>query len=184
MFALDPLLSRRHAAVRGMVAAVLGVIALVWPGVTIGVAVAFFAVYCFADAIQRGSLLRYDQSSAQRTLTILVVLIDAVAGVLAIVYPGITAGVLVIVIGVWALIGGSTEIAAAWQLRSTGSGSGWLTFGGALTFILGVLLIAWPGIGAVSLAIVFGIYLLVRGATLITAAVATPTGGDIGDALA
>ena len=40
----------------------------------------------------------------------------------------------------------------------------------------GVTLVVWPGIGAVTLAIVFGIYLAVYGVLLLVAAAMTPRG--------
>jgi uncharacterized membrane protein HdeD (DUF308 family) len=154
----------------------------VLPGITIGVAVALFAIYCFADAItQVVRLFRADDTTAQRVVMVLLGLFDVVAGVVAIAYPGITAGALVIVIGIWAIIGGGTQLAAAWSIR--GSGSGWFTVGGALSIIAGFVLIAWPGIGAVSLAIVFGAYLVVYGITMLVSAAVAPSGSEV-DALA
>ena len=92
-------------------------------------------------------------------------LIDVAAGLVAVVYPGITAEVLAIVVGIWAIFGGSVELAGAWTGRS-----GWLAVGGLLTVAVGVVLIVWPSIGAVSLALVFGIYLLAYGVTLLVSA--------------
>jgi len=180
MFAFDTSLPRGHAAFRGVLAAALGAVCVVWPGVTIGVVVALFAIYCFADAImQVAHLFRSDDTGGQRVLMVVFALIDVAAGVVAVSYPGITAGVLVIVIGIWAIIGGVIEITAAWG----GAGSGWLAVGGVLSVLAGIVLIVWPGIGAFSLALVFGIYLLVYGITLLAAAVATPSGETV-DAVA
>jgi uncharacterized membrane protein HdeD (DUF308 family) len=94
------------------------------------------------------------------------------------VYPAITAGALVIVIGVWAILGGTVELAEAWNIR--GSGSGWLTVGGLLSIVAGVLLIALPGLGAVSLAIIFGVYLVVYGITWLFAAATTTRRRGVG----
>jgi uncharacterized membrane protein HdeD (DUF308 family) len=179
MFAFGAPTSRGHAALRGLVAAALGIACLVWPGITIGVAVALFAIYCFADAItQVVRLFRADDTAGQRVLMILLGLLDVAAGLVAIAYPGITAGALVIVIGIWAIVGGGAELAAAWSLR--GSGSGWFTVGGLLSIIAGVLLIVWPGIGAVSLAVVFGVYLVAYGITMLVSAAVAPSGSEVG----
>ena len=183
MFTFAQPLSRGHAALRGLLAVVLGILCLAWPGISIGVAVALFTIYCFADAItQLVNLFRADDGVGQRMLMILLALIDVAAGIVAIAYPGITAGALVIVIGVWAIVAGAMQLGGAWQTR--GAGSGWLTFNGILSVIAGVLLVVWPDIGAVTLALVFGIYLLIYGVTLLVSASVTPRGGDVVDAFA
>ena len=183
MFTFAQPLSRGRAALRGILATVLGVLCLAWPGISIGVAVALFAIYCFADAItQIGNLFRSRETVSHRMLAILLGLIDVAAGIVAIAYPGITAGALVIVIGAWAIVGGVTQLGTAWQAR--GAGSGWLTFNGVLSVIAGVLLIVWPDIGAVTLALVFGIYLMLYGVALLASASVTPRGGDVADAFA
>jgi hypothetical protein len=128
MLTFGPPISRTQAAFRGLLALALGIAALAWPGITIAVAVAvvLFAIYCFADAIaQLMRLFSAHDTVSQRAVMILLGAFDVAAGVVAIVYPGITAGALVIVIGVWAILAGTVELAAAWNVR--GPGSGWLT---------------------------------------------------------
>ena len=155
-----------HLAFLGLLAAAVGVAAIVWPGVTIGVVVALFAVYCFVHAIgQLGAMFTVERSVGRDLLRLLLAVIDVAAGVVAVVYPGITAEVLTIVVGFWALFGGSVELAGAFTARS-----GWLGVAGLLTVAAGVVLIAAPAIGAVSLALIFGIYLLSYGITLLVSA--------------
>jgi uncharacterized membrane protein HdeD (DUF308 family) len=96
-------------------------------------------------------------------------LLDIAAAAIAIIYPGPTAGALVLVIGIWAIIGGIAEISGAFTFSS-----GWLGVTGVLSVIAGVVLVAWPGIGAVSLAVVFGVYLAVYGVMLLTSGIAAP----------
>jgi uncharacterized membrane protein HdeD (DUF308 family) len=155
-----------HLAFLGLLATALGVAAIVWPGVTIGVAVALFAVYCFVNAIgQLVTMFTIERSVGRDILRLLLAVIDVAAGVVALVYPGMTAEVLTIVVGFWAIFGGSVELTGAFTGRS-----GWLGVAGLLTIVAGVVLIAAPGIGAVSLALIFGIYLLAYGITLLVSA--------------
>lgn len=178
MLTLGAPISRGHAAGRGLLAAALGIACLVWPNVTIGVAVALFAVYCFADAFtQMVRLFGAHDTASHRVLMVLLVLLDIAAGIVAITYPGMSAGVLVVVIGVWAIVVGAAELGAAWSIR--GSDTGWLTLSAVLSIILGVLLIIWPGIGAVTLAVVFGAYLVAYGIMMLIAAAATPHGREV-----
>jgi uncharacterized membrane protein HdeD (DUF308 family) len=185
MFGFGPPLSRRHAAIRGALAAVLGIVAIAWPGITIGVAVALFVIYCFVDAIvQLIATFGMGRSAGSRVVTVLVAIVDIGAAVVAIAYPGITAEVLVVVIGLWALVSGVLELAAAWRLRDADTAAGWLTLGGVLSVVAGVLLVAAPDIGAFTIALVFGFYLLAYGVSLLIAAAITPQNETVGDAVA
>jgi uncharacterized membrane protein HdeD (DUF308 family) len=155
-----------HLAFLGLLATALGVAAIVWPGVTIGVVVGLFAVYCFVNAIgQLVTMFTVERSVSRDILRLLLAVVDVAAGVVALVYPGMTAEVLTIVVGFWAIFGGSVELAGAFTGRS-----GWLGLAGLLTVVAGIVLIASPGIGAVSLALILGIYLLAYGITLLVSA--------------
>jgi uncharacterized membrane protein HdeD (DUF308 family) len=178
MLAFGSPISRGHAAFRGVLAVAIGIACFVWPGITIGVAVALFAVYCFVDAISLLVRLLSVDTASQRVVMILLGLLDVAAGIVAISYPGITAGGLVIVIGIWAIVSGGMELAAAWSLG--GGAAGWFVLGGVLSIIAGLLILVWPRIGALSLAIVFGAYLVAYGITMLAAAAVTPGGDEVG----
>jgi uncharacterized membrane protein HdeD (DUF308 family) len=185
MFGFGPPLSRRQAAIRGAIATVLGIVAVAWPGITIGTAVALFAIYCFSDAItQLSATFGAGRSAGGRVASVLVAIVDIGAAVVALAYPGISAEVLVVVIGLWALVSGALELAAAWRLRDAHMGAGWLTLGGVLSVVAGVLLVAAPDIGAFTIALVFGFYLLAYGVSLLVAAAITPRNETVGDAVA
>lgn len=150
----------------GLLATAVGVAAIAWPGITIGIAIALFAIYCFVNAIgQLFAMFAIEKSVGRDFLRLVLAVIDVAAGIVAVAYPGITAAVLTIIVGFWAIFGGSLELTGAWMGRS-----GWLGMTGLLTVGAGTLLIAWPGIGAVTLALIFGIYLLGYGITLLVSA--------------
>lgn len=168
-------LSRGQATVRGLIALIVGVVFVVWPGISVGTAVVLFAIYCVMDAgVQIGNLFAGGASAGTRVLRLLLGLLDIVAAAVAVIYPGPTAGVLVIVIGFWAIFGGVAEIWSGFALSS-----GWLGVSGLLSVIAGVLLVAWPDIGAVSLAIVVGAYLAAYGIVLLAGAITAPKGSDV-----
>jgi uncharacterized membrane protein HdeD (DUF308 family) len=170
--------SRGQAKLRGALALVLGIVFVVWPGITIGTAVVLFAVYCFIDAFtQLSSVFADGESAGHRVWRFFLGLLDIAAAAVAIIYPGPTAGALVWVIGIWMIVGGVAEISGAFTFSS-----GWLGLTGVLSIVAGVLLVAWPGIGAVTLAIVFGVYLAVYGVMLLTAGIAAPGRESAGEA--
>jgi len=185
VFQFNAPVSRGHAALRGFIALALGVVFLVWPNITIGTAVVLFAIFCFMDAVVAlARLFSAGDPAGDRVLQILRTVIDVAAGVVAIAYPGPSALVLTIVIGIYVIVAGILEISSSGALSRTGAGgTGWLVAGGLLSIVAGLVLIVWPDIGAVTLAIVFGAYLAAYGAVLLFAAAMAPADSNVADPL-
>jgi uncharacterized membrane protein HdeD (DUF308 family) len=181
MFNFTTSLSRRDAALRGVVAFALGVVFLIWPGVTIGTAVVLFAVFCFVDAgVALTRLFSSGRSAGDRVLQVLRTVVDVGAAVVAIAWPGPTAEVLTAIIGIYVIVLGVLELyASTGSLVKSAGSSGWLIAAGVLSMVVGVLLIVRPDIGAVALAIVFGAYLASYGTILLLSAAAAPKGGTV-----
>ena len=90
-------------------------------------------------------------------------LVDLAAGIVALVWPSPTALVLVIVVAIWALIAGFLELFAAFQSGETAGTRALFIVGGLVSIAFGVVLVARPDIGAVTLALLFGLYSLIFG---------------------
>src|SRR5215472_11342985 len=97
----------------GVLAIIVGIIALAWPNVTVYALVILFAVYAFIDAGLEAMRAFSSRTAGPVFGHLLLGLISLAAGVIALVGPGPTALVLVLIIGVWAVIGGFVEIFAA-----------------------------------------------------------------------
>jgi uncharacterized membrane protein HdeD (DUF308 family) len=147
----------------GIAAIIAGIIALAWPGVTILALVILFAVYVFSDATRQGSRAFSSDGAGPVVGHLLLGLIDIAAGVVAIVWPGPTALVLVIVIAVWAVIGGIAEFAFAFAAGETAGTRALFLLGGLVSIAFGVVLFARPGVGAYTLAVLFGLFALIYG---------------------
>src|SRR5262245_18425884 len=99
---LTPSMSRGRAALRGLLATVLGIVFVVWPDITVGTLVILFALYCLGDAfMQFTTVLGAGASRGRRIPRVLLGLLDVAAAAVAVAWPGPTAEVLVLVIGVW-----------------------------------------------------------------------------------
>jgi uncharacterized membrane protein HdeD (DUF308 family) len=152
----------------GVLAIIVGILALAWPGVTVFTLVVLFAVYAFIDA---GLQAMYAFSSGTAGPVfghLLLGLIDLAAGVVALVWPGPTALVLVLIVGIWAFVGGFFEIFAGFGYGETAGTRAMFILGGLVSVAFGVVLFARPGIGAVTLALLFGLFSLIYGISQIT----------------
>jgi uncharacterized membrane protein HdeD (DUF308 family) len=153
---------------RGILATIVGFLALAWPGVTILALIILFAVYAFMDAgfqAMRGFTSRKAGPVAGH---LLLGLIDVGAGVVALAWPAPTALVLVLVVAFWAVFGGFSEAFAAFGPGETAGRRAMDVITGVVWIAFGVVLFARPGLGAVTVAIVFGLFSLISGATLIS----------------
>jgi uncharacterized membrane protein HdeD (DUF308 family) len=155
-------------AVRGVVAILFGILALIWPKETILALVLLFGAYALLDGVFSVFAGIASYRYFKRWWA---VLLEGVAGilfgVLTFFWPNITALVLLYFIAAWALITGIFEIVAAIQLRRVITGEWALILSGLLSMIFGVLLFVFPGAGAVSLVWLIGIYAILFGITLI-----------------
>jgi uncharacterized membrane protein HdeD (DUF308 family) len=152
----------------GVLAVIAGVLAIAWPGITILALVILFAVYAFTDAGLQAVKAFSRRSAGPVIGHLLLALIDLAAGVVALVWPGPTALVLVIVVAAWALAGGVAEILAGFQSGETAGLRALFILSGLVSVLFGVLLFSRPGVGAVTLALLFGLYSLIYGFSQIT----------------
>jgi uncharacterized membrane protein HdeD (DUF308 family) len=94
---------------------------------------------------------------------LLLSLLSLAAGVVALVWPDITALVLVIWIAAWAVVTGVIEVVMAFRQGETAGERALWAITGLLSVALGVVLFIRPDIGAVSLATVFGLFSIFYG---------------------
>ncbi len=163
--------------VRGVLAVIVGVAAVAWPGVTVLALVILFAVYAFIEAGLQGARAFTSRTAGPVFGHLLVGLIDLGAGIFAVAWPGPTALVLVIIVAAWAIVGGFFEIFAAFQNGERAGTRALLVVGGLVFIAFGVLLAARPGVGVLALALLFGFFLLIFGVSQVGIGIGTRMAG-------
>jgi uncharacterized membrane protein HdeD (DUF308 family) len=151
-------------ALRGVVAIIFGVLAVIWPGLTLITLVLFFGAYAFVDGIFAvGAGITSRERDQRWWAAVLEGIAGIIFGVLTFVWPGMTALVLLYFIAAWALVTGVLEIVAAIRLRQVIDNEWMMILGGIVSIIFGVLLFLFPGAGALGLTWMIGIYAIVFG---------------------
>jgi uncharacterized membrane protein HdeD (DUF308 family) len=163
--------------VTGVLAVIAGIIALAWPSVTVLALVILFAVYAFSDSAVQGMRAFSGGSAGPVIGHLLLGLIDIAAGLVAIVWPGATALVLVFVVAVWAVVGGIVEFVAGFGAGETAGTRALFLIGGLVSVAFGVVLFARPGVGALTLALLFGLFALIYGVSQVSAGIQLRPGG-------
>ncbi|HEY3118229.1 MAG TPA: HdeD family acid-resistance protein [Chloroflexota bacterium] len=161
-------LSRNWWAVslRGLAGILFGIITFFAPGITLAALVLLFGAYAFADGVLAIVSAVRRRGADRWWLLLLEGLVGIAAGVLTLLWPGITALALLYLIAAWALVTGAFEIAAAIRLRKVITGEWLLALSGIFSIALGVLLVLYPGPGALAVVIWIGAYAFVFGTLL------------------
>jgi uncharacterized membrane protein HdeD (DUF308 family) len=158
----------RALALRGLVALLFGLVVLFWPGLVLTVLALLFGIYAALDgAITFVPAIRSPDRGAQKSLPLAEGVMGIVAGLVAILWPGLTTSGLVYVIAGWALVTGVLKILTAVLLRAEVE-NGWLLAGsGALSVLFGILLVVLAGSDMPFLAPFIGAFAVVVGLALI-----------------
>jgi uncharacterized membrane protein HdeD (DUF308 family) len=154
--------------IRGFLGILVGILTFFWPGITLIALVFLFAGYALVDGVV--SLVGAIRAIANRHrwgALLFEGIVGIGAAVITVVWPGITALSLVLVIAAWAIITGIAEIVAAVRLRRHISGEWLLLLAGIASVVFGVLVALVPAAGALVIALWFGAYALVFGIILV-----------------
>ena len=168
-----PVLSRNWwaLALRGLAAIVFGVLAFVWPGLTLWALVLLFGAYMLVDGIFAiVAVVRAAGREARWGLLLVEGVLGVLAGLVAFLWPGITALALLYLVAAWAIVTGILQIVGAVRLRREIEGEWALILGGVLSVIFGVVLVVLPGPGILALVWLIGAYAVVSGVLLIVLA--------------
>lgn len=154
-------------ALRGVLAVIFGIMALVWPTITLEILVILFGTYTLLDGItllvtsltNRKQYPKWGRWLLSGTLSLVI-------GILAFVWPEITALALLLLIAARSIIVGVFEILAAIQLRKEIAGEWLLGLSGVLSILFGILLVIQPESGTLAIVSLIGIYAIVFGILL------------------
>lgn len=134
-------------ALRGVLAILFGVLAWVWPGLTIAALVLLYAAYALTDGVTNLVAGIRGRHGTQ----VLIGILSLAAGLAAVIWPLLTEIALVILIGAWAVAIGVMEIVTAVRLRREIEHEWLLALTGALWVLFGAYILLFPGEGALSL---------------------------------
>jgi uncharacterized membrane protein HdeD (DUF308 family) len=165
------LTSWKVLAWRGMVSLLFGVLAALWPSLTLMWLIVIFAAYALIwGAVSITSAVRNRESNDDWWLLLLLGTIGLAGGVGSILYPDLTALMLVLVIGGTSLASGIVDIAMAIRLRKIIRGEALLILNGIVSIAFGVFVFFFPGPGALALVWLISIYATISGVLLLALA--------------
>ncbi len=152
---------------RGIAAVAFGVLTFVWPQISLLTLIMVYGVYALIDGVLALIAAIRGGGFVPRWWLALGGVVSILAAVVAFAWPGLTALVLVYLIGFWSILRGVLEIIGAIRLRNEIANEWTLGVAGALSVIFGLILVFMPGAGALGLlwliaawAVLFGLLLI------------------------
>jgi uncharacterized membrane protein HdeD (DUF308 family) len=171
-------------ALRGLVAVLFGIAAFVWPGFTLRVLAPLFSGYAMINGIFAVIEAFGRDVSRDRWWGLLFEGVASIlVGAIILIWPGLTAMGLIFLIAFWAIMTGVFEFITAVRLRHEIMGEWLLALIAILSMALGLLLLAFPVIGAFSVILLIRAFVFIIGALMIALAFKLRwlrrTGGEI-----
>jgi len=148
----------------GVVTLLAGLLVLAWPGRTLVAVAVLFGIQLVVAGIFRfvAALASDDESGSTRVLLALLGVLSFIFGLYALRHILITIATLALLLGIFWIVNGAVEAFAALSHQGMRE-RGWTVAMGALSVLAGVIVLVYPGISLLTLAVVLGVWLLLFG---------------------
>jgi uncharacterized membrane protein HdeD (DUF308 family) len=159
-------------ALRGVIAILFGLAALLRPGIALEALILLFGAYAFVDGMfSIVGVFGGTRAGTPRWLLFVEGVVSILAGLIAFIFPGLTALALLYLIAAWAIITGGVQIGTAIRLRKEIQGEWALILGGIASVLFGLILAVLPAVGILSLVWLIGAYAVAFGVLLLITAI-------------
>jgi uncharacterized membrane protein HdeD (DUF308 family) len=155
---------------RGIAAIVFGVLAFMWPGITLVTLVLFWGAFALVDGILALAHAIMGGNAGSRWWLALIGVTGIAAGILTFASPGAALVVLLAFVAAWAIVLGIFQIIGAIRLRREIDNEWTLGLGGLLSVLFGVVLFVAPAVGILALGWLIGAFAIVFGVLMVMAA--------------
>jgi len=149
----------------GVLSVAAGVIALIDPGLSLLAIAILFGSYLIVSGIFElmAGVTAREADTTRRVFAVVLAILSLIAGIICLLRPGTGILALVIVLGVFLVMAGVMQLVGA-----VSDDMPWLSAAvGIIDLVLGIIILAVPGLGIITLALLFGLSLVVRGAVSI-----------------
>ena len=155
----------------GLLAVAVGVVILVWPGISLFALTILFGVYALATGVVGLYYSFTAHANGERGWLIFSGLLGIAVGTMVLVWPNISELALLYVIGAYAIVLGIVAVVGAFWLPIDGGDTALLILSGLVSILFGVVMFAKPGDGALVTLALIAAFALVTGITELIVAI-------------
>ena len=148
----------------GILTLIAGVAVVAWPGPTVIVIAVLFGIQLIVAGIFQfvSAFAGSDLTGGVRVLRAVLGLLAFVVGLYAVRHVLISVVALALLLGIFWVVNGFVEIFGALAHRES-THRAWTGFMGVLSILAGLVVLSYPGISLVTLALVLGVWLIIYG---------------------
>lgn len=157
--------------VRGVLSIAMGVLILVWPGISLVALTYVVGVYALANGMTEFVYAFTAEGKSRRGWFVFSGLAGIAFGVTVLAWPGISSLALLYVIGAYAIGIGILAIGASFELPLDGRDTGLMILGGLAAILFGIVMFAQPGAGALATLALIAAFALVIGVSQLVVAI-------------
>jgi len=152
--------------IKGLIALAFGIAAIFWPGPTLVALLYLFSAYIIVSGIMNVILGIFGHRVVMNMWlgVLLLGVFEIGVGIYAIRNPGISLGVLILIIGFTFLLRGIWEVVAAFMGRTPDrANKTLLVLSGVLSILVGAYIVMQPAVGGLAFVWAIGVYAIVVG---------------------
>ena len=148
---------------RGIAAIVFGVLTLVWPKLTILALVVLFGIFAIISGIAVVSAALQNREEHGWGMFLFEGILWLLVGVVALIWPGVTALSFLYLLAAWAVITGILELVAPLSFPMSGGRGVLMVLSGVISIIFGILIAVQPAAGLLAVVWLIGLYAILFG---------------------
>jgi uncharacterized membrane protein HdeD (DUF308 family) len=148
---------------RGIAAILFGILTLVWPKLSLAVLVLLFGIFAVISGITAVAAALRNTKEQGWGFLLFEGILGILVGVVALVWPGITALAFLFLLAAWAIITGILELVAPLSFSMSGGRAVLMVLAGLVSVIFGILIAAQPAAGLLAVVWLIGVYAIVFG---------------------
>ena len=157
--------------INGLLSVAVGVVIIVWPGISLFALTILFGVYALVTGIVGFGAAFSSAWKQERGWLILSSLLGIAVGIVVLVWPNISALALLYVIGAYAVVLGLIAIYGAFALPIDGGDTALMILSGLVSIAFGVVMFANPNDGALVVLALISAFFLIAGITELVVAI-------------
>lgn len=151
-------------AIKGILVTIFGIAAVFFPGVTLATLMIYFGILIVASGLfLLIGAFSHIKDNKHWANWLFEGVLDIIIGIIIIIYPQLTIDLFIIIVGIWAVTVGFTQLFSALRAHKTGRARWLMLLNALIVVIFGIVLFLNPTESSAALTMLVGVFAIVFG---------------------